>query len=84
MLDNLKEKEERERRINNIVMFNIPESNSSSTQERISYDTIKCEYVIRNHLGIENLEIQEIIRLGKRDNEGERNQRPRPVRIKVS
>ena len=72
------EKEEREKRRNNLIIFNLPESNKNQGQERVKEDADRCEYVFGGALGVEEYSFDKVIRLGKKQ---EGRNRPTLVRM---
>ena len=50
----------------NLIVHKVPESTSSSTQERKAYDLNQVHTIIQKHLGLDTM-IDNPIRLGKRD-----------------
>ncbi|KAK4325791.1 hypothetical protein Pmani_003733 [Petrolisthes manimaculis] len=82
----IKEKEERDRRKNNLVMHNIEEPNNMNEKELYDHDLAVCMDIFGNEIGarIEEGEIVDIARLGKKEEEGEnQNRRPRCLLIKM-
>ncbi|KAK3877486.1 hypothetical protein Pcinc_017812 [Petrolisthes cinctipes] len=75
----IKEKEERDRRKNNLVIHNIEEPNNMNEKELYDHDLAICMDIFGNEIGepIEEGDIVSITRLGKKEEEGE-NQNPRP------
>ncbi|XP_068235814.1 uncharacterized protein PF3D7_1120000-like [Palaemon carinicauda] len=80
VLQELEEEEEKRRRVCNLVIYNVPESEREEAEERKTEDTNWCQDIFRNSLELDQIEMEQVIRLGKR-NEGGRG-RPRPVLIK--
>lgn len=77
--DNVKELIDREWRKNNIVVFNIKESESEETDERKLHDTEEASKLLNSELKI-NTAVTKPVRLGlKRDN----SKFPRPLRLTV-
>ena len=62
----LSEEKEKEKRMFNLIVHKVPESTSSSAQERKAYDLNQVNTIIQKHLGLETT-IDNPIRLGKRD-----------------
>ncbi|KAK3887867.1 hypothetical protein Pcinc_008017 [Petrolisthes cinctipes] len=79
ILEELAEREEKERRKNNVVVFNISESRKESNQEREREDRNLCMDLFREKLRVEDAEIEQIFRLGRRE-EG----KTRPLTVKLS
>jgi len=61
-----REEKEKEKRKLNLIVHKVPESTSSSAQERKVYDLNQVHTIIQKHLGIETT-IDNLIRLGKKD-----------------
>ena len=73
---------EKEKRLKNIVLFNIPESLSELPKERIAEDCNKLRDIFaKNNLVLNTDKIENIFRLGKRDLS---NVKPRPVLLKFN
>ena len=89
--ENIRKREERKKRKNNIVLFNIPESNERNTEDRNQQDLERSERVIKNHLNIKEAEITEVVRLGYRPRPRDAgneaplgpDQKPRPLVVKI-
>jgi len=64
------EERDRESRVNNIIIYKVPESKSSSISDRIQEDKMFCEGLLRDGIkvGYEENDIAKIIRLGKYEN----------------
>ena len=72
------EMEERNKRKNNVVLYNVPESQSEGPQERQTDDMVQCCDVFEGSLKV-NVSIESVVRLGKKE-EG----RKRPLLVKLS
>lgn len=72
------EEMERERRRMNIVIFNLKESQKQKGEERYTEDQQRCDQIFRQELGVQNVVIEKLIRIGKRENE-----RNRPLLVKL-
>ena len=83
VLEELEEAEEKKRRANNLVIYNVPESDRDKAEERVEVDETWCLGVFSDCLGVrvEKDDVERVIRLGKRP-EGGQN-RPRPVLLKL-
>ena len=57
---------DRESRKCNIIVHNIPESKKPEVKERREEDTMEVKRLFEDGLGLEELEIQSIVRLGKK------------------
>ncbi|KAK7072835.1 hypothetical protein SK128_009659 [Halocaridina rubra] len=66
VMEELQEKEDGERRTNNVIMFNVPKSNKDDSKERVHEDTEICSEVIKERLKVEEVEIEQVYRLGRR------------------
>ena len=62
----LSEEKKKEKRMLNLIVHKVPESTSSSAQERKAYDLNQVHTIIQKHLGLDTT-IDNPIRLGKRD-----------------
>ena len=47
---------------NNLIMFNVPESDDARDGDREYYDFDRVDQVLRNGIEINNIEIQEVVR----------------------
>ena len=76
-----KEKENNEKRENNLVLFNVPESKLETPKERESEDLQVFHQICEDGLRIDldENQIQIVIRIGKVSNEG--SPKPRPLKI---
>ena len=87
VVENIKEREEKQKRKNNIVMFNIPECRDRNVESRNNQDQGKSEVIIRDHLKINEFEILEVSRIGRAEVREEANvglnQKPRPLLVKL-
>ena len=65
--EKIENNESRERYLkrNNLIMYNVPESNRENAKSRIEDDHHICEKIFREDLNEQNFHIEEIIRLGK-------------------
>ena len=83
VLQEMEEAEDRKRRACNVVIYNIPESTSDETDDRISEDTNWCLEMCEKTLEVEvnREDIDNIIRLGKRTENGE--DKPRPILLRL-
>ena len=70
---------ERDRRGKNVVVFNLPECESAHSEERYSFDESKCGELFTNGMKMQDLTVEKLIRLGKRQ-EG----KTRPLLVKLS
>ena len=78
--ESMKEDKVREKKKNKMVMYNIAESNKEESEDRIKEDKEKCKEIIEGILGVRDSDIQQVIRLGKKQ---ENTSRPRPLLIKL-
>lgn len=69
-----KEEADKERRKNNIVIYNVPESENDSAIN----DTQQCDRLIRNKLKLEDYEVVDVVRLGRRE-----ENKIRPMLVKL-
>ena len=77
--ETIEEKEEQERRMNNIVVVNLAESKKSKPNERAEDDLLAIKEVLGNTIEIETEDLCEPIRLGKKTE----SSKPRPLKITV-
>ena len=65
--EEIKEQAEKEKKKNNIVIYNVQESSKTDKEEKIRDDFSTCEEIINTELGLgmNNVEILEISRLGR-------------------
>ena len=71
-LDDIKDEEkERERRQKNVILYNVPEKVVGKT------DKIIVEEIIKNDMGVRDVKIEEVIRLGV-------GKEPRPILLKLN
>ena len=79
--DTFVEMEDRERRRNNIIIYNAKESNSETSKERMNFDKDMCADLLNSVLkvGYEEGDIKKIIRLGLRE-----SGRKRPMLIEFA
>lgn len=83
VIEYVKEEEDKTRRKNNLVMYNVPESDKENSLERIDEDVAKCCDIFENSLGLEKEEfgIVKVIRLGKPRSDGRNRNRPMLVKL---
>lgn len=67
--------EERKKRSNNLIFFNIPEVAASTTEHKIIKDTSTVRNILTKIIPNSDISIQKVIRIGKVTN------KPRPVRV---
>ncbi|KAK3879156.1 hypothetical protein Pcinc_016250 [Petrolisthes cinctipes] len=65
MMENLEEEREREKKRNNIIMFNVPESRKTEISEITYEDRERCEEIFQGKLGVKDAKIQRIFRIGR-------------------
>ena len=79
--DKFEEEKEREKRMANLIIYNLPESNKVQPNERISEDTNLFTVVIKEELGLQqHFEIGLVTRLGTRREDG----KPRPLLVRLA
>ena len=83
--EEMRESQEKEKKKNNLILFNVPESVEQRNESRIEDDKKWCKKVFSRREGL-GLEIQdedviEVIRLGKRQEL--ENSKPRPLLVKM-
>ena len=74
-----REREERDHKKNNLVLYNIPESRMKDIDQRIKYDMEICGKIIYEEIGEKEFCIEKINRLGKIREDG----KPRPTLIRL-
>lgn len=82
MIDSFKEVDDKKKRENNLVLYNMEESKQADGKNREKEDIRKCQQLIQEGIGIEQdfFNIKKAIRLGKWQNSQER---PRPLLIRL-
>ena len=83
VMEEMEEAEEKKKRACNLVIYNVPESDSKEPVDRMVADTKWCLGMFEKCLGVKGVEVEldKIIRLGKRT-EGWQNM-PRPVLVRL-
>lgn len=81
VIEELKEKDDKETRKRNIVMYGVEESSAETPEEREREDTNVCCDIIENAVGVKDFRILSTKRLGKK---GENDSRVRPVLLELS
>ncbi|KAK3878042.1 hypothetical protein Pcinc_017302 [Petrolisthes cinctipes] len=79
--EEMNEKEEREKRQGNLILFNVVESQEEEAQIAKERDEEKCKEIIRS-TQTNNVKIVEFKRLGKPNADNGRN-KPRPILIEI-
>lgn len=69
---------EREKRKKNIIVYNLKESENSEATERYKWDVAQCKRIFQQELSQENLKIENLIRLGQKN-----EARNRPLLVKL-
>ncbi|XP_068203194.1 uncharacterized protein PF3D7_1120000-like [Palaemon carinicauda] len=59
VLQELEEEEEKRRRVCNLVLYNVPESEREEAEERKTEDTNWCQDIFRNSLELEQIEMEQ-------------------------
>ncbi|KAK4328212.1 hypothetical protein Pmani_001332 [Petrolisthes manimaculis] len=80
VIRHIEEKEKREKRKKNIVLYNVPESSQNEVQSRIDEDLSRCNDLFENSLKVRECKIERVLRLG-RPREDNRN-RPMLVQLR--
>lgn len=78
-IQNKMEELDREKRQNNLVVYNMKESNEKEPQERYKHDEDSCMRLFTGELGVNVTSFTQLVRLGKRD-----THRPRPLLVKLA
>ena len=81
MEEQFEEKEEREKRKNNIVIVNIPESDKETNKEREIDDITHAASLLNKVLEVNEEEISNPIRIGKKR---EGNKKPRMLKLTIT
>ena len=74
----MKEEQDRQRRMKNVIIFRAPESKKSLPKERENEDINFCQKLMKNGLNIQ-VNIEKVIRLGKKD-----EAKDRPMLVKLT
>lgn len=69
---------EKERRKKNLMIFNLKESESEVTQQRLQHDLEKGKTIFEQELGMANVMMENLIRIGRR------GEQPRPLLVKLA
>ena len=72
MIANIEEKEDRQKRVKNVIVYNAVESDKEEAEEREREDRNLCNHVFKDELGVEEAQIEKVIRLGTRERGKER------------
>ena len=86
VLEEFKEEEDKKKRQQNLIVYSLEESEKEQGMEREQDDRTKLVTIIENELGVTNVTIEKVIRLGRQsENSGERqeHQKPRPLLVKL-
>lgn len=67
MDERMEERQDRENRKKNVIMFNVTESGKSEAKEREAEDMEVCRYVFQDVLGVEKAHVEKVFRLGVRE-----------------
>lgn len=67
VIESFEEKDDRDKRKKNLVLFNVPESRKEDREERTQEDKELCEKIFKETLGIRGLELEQVHRLGWRE-----------------
>ena len=78
MLEDVDEQEERRKKSNNLVIYNVPESRQDNPKTRIEEDTQRFEDILIEGLKIRKFQINKVIRIGRFNEEY-----PRPILVEV-
>ena len=71
-------------RQNNLVIYNIAESSKEDPKECEKFDAGIVNYIFYNGIQVENYNIKKILRLGKKNENPDENNKPRPVLVKLT
>lgn len=78
MLEDVDEQEERRKKSNNLVIYNVPESRQDNPKTRIEEDTQRFEDILIEGLKIRKFQINKVIRIGRFNEEY-----PRPILVEM-
>ena len=67
IMQEIQEREEHQKRVNNLVLYSAAESDRENGKEREEDDRALCEHVFSRELGLENVQVESVVRLGKRE-----------------
>lgn len=84
VLETLSEREDKQRRINNLVIYQVDESDREQGQDRELDDKQKCKEIFETGVGVPGVEVEKLIRLGKKPSrieDGNRTPNPRPLLV---
>lgn len=86
VVDVIEERENKQKRVKNLVIYNVRESSAeNSVKEQKEEDQAVCMDIFVNELKVEDVEIVEAVRLGKKEeNVREDERKPRPLLVKIS
>jgi len=79
IVNRLKQEEEKKKRECNLILYNLRESEKENGIEREAEDKSLCLEIFKEELKFERVEIKKIVRLGRRQERGER----RPLLVEV-
>ncbi|KAK3889080.1 hypothetical protein Pcinc_006955 [Petrolisthes cinctipes] len=65
VIRHIEEKEKREKRKKNVVLYNVPESSQNEVQSRIDEDLSRCNDLFENSLRVKECRIERVSRLGR-------------------
>ena len=85
VLENVKEREDRQKKERNLILFNVPEPKKQLNEnQKIREDIKRCDILFKREMRFYNVEIEEITRMGRESDErnGIRN-KPRPLLVKL-
>lgn len=79
VIRHIEEKEKREKRKKNVVLYNVPESSHNEIQSRIDEDVSMCNDLFENSLRVKEYRIEKVSRLGR----PREDNRSRPVLVQM-
>ena len=79
VLESMKGDGEKEKRKKNLVLFIIEESTKETLVDRKEEDMKFFKILVKEHVKVEDIMIQEVVRLGEKNENG----RPRPLLCKL-
>ncbi|KAK4324772.1 hypothetical protein Pmani_004612 [Petrolisthes manimaculis] len=81
----LEEREEKKKRIKNVVIYNLEEKDARNWREETENDQTACMDIFTNEMQVEDIEIVDTVRLGRKEQKEQGEERkPRALLVKQS
>lgn len=80
IFESIQEENDKSKRENNLILHNVDESEKELGKSRENDDTQRCNEIFKDGTQEKDYEIEKVIRLGKRNNNG----KPRPILVKFT